>query len=127
MFKQEKCFKKKKYENFHETFQDVQFANTPWAKLLAISHGVVNQVCCRVCTTIEGNERFLVAKLDSVYKYARRKKAKENYLGMAKGTIKYCKKIMHQKNETLYATSLHNNVVHQLDLGEIGKNKKKRV
>jgi hypothetical protein len=31
---------------------------------------------------------------------------------------------MHQKNEVLYATNLHNNVVHQLDLGEIGEKKK---
>jgi hypothetical protein len=40
-----------------------------------------------MCTTIEGRERLLVAKLDSLYKHARRKKAKENYLGMTKGTI----------------------------------------
>jgi hypothetical protein len=40
-----------------------------------------------VFTTIEGRERLLTAKLDSLYKHARRKKAKAKYLGMAKGTI----------------------------------------
>jgi hypothetical protein len=44
-----------------------------------------------------------------------------------KGTIKYCKNSMHQKNETLHATNLHSNVVQQLDLGDIGKKKKKTV
>jgi hypothetical protein len=34
---------------------------------------------------------------------------------------------MHQKNETLHVANLHSNVVHQLDLGEIGENKKKKV
>jgi hypothetical protein len=40
-----------------------------------------------MCTTIEGRERLLATKLDSLYKHAREKKAKANYLGMAKGTI----------------------------------------
>jgi hypothetical protein len=54
---------------------------------MARSDGVVNQVCCKVCITIEGRDRLLMAKLDSLYKHARRKKAKANYLGMAEGTI----------------------------------------
>jgi hypothetical protein len=66
-------------------------------------------------------------KLDSLYKHARRKKPKENHLGMLEGTIYYCKNFMHQKNETLYVANLHSNVVHQLDLGEIGEKKKKKV
>jgi hypothetical protein len=57
----------------------------------------------------------------------REKGPKQIILGMSKGTIYYCKNCMHQKNETLYATSFHSNVVHQLDLGEIGEKKKKRV
>ncbi len=55
------------------------------------SDGVVNQMCCKMCTTIEGKERLLATKLDSLYKHAGRKKAKANHLGMAEGTIYYCK------------------------------------
>jgi hypothetical protein len=46
---------------------------------------------------------------------------------MLEGTIYYCNNSMHQKNETLHVANLHSNVVHQLDLGEIGENKKKKV
>ncbi len=53
--------------------------------------GVVNQVRCKMCTTIEGKERLWATKLDSLYKNARRKKAKANHLGMAKGSIYCCK------------------------------------
>jgi hypothetical protein len=66
-------------------------------------------------------------KLDSLYKHARRKKPKENHLETLEGTIYYYKNFMHQKNETLYVATLHSNVVHQLDLVEIGEKKKKRV
>jgi hypothetical protein len=52
-------------------------------KLVVGTDGVVNQMRCKVCTTIEGKERLFAAKLDSLYKHARRKKAKANHLGMA--------------------------------------------
>jgi hypothetical protein len=45
-------------------------------ELVVGTNGVVNQMCCKVCTTIEGKERLLTTKLDSLYKHARRKKAK---------------------------------------------------
>jgi hypothetical protein len=76
-----------------------------------------------VCTTIESKEIILAAKLDSLYKLVGRKKAKTNHLGMAEGTIYYYKNFVHQKNETLYVVILYNNVVHQLDLGEIREKK----
>jgi hypothetical protein len=80
-----------------------------------------------VCTTIESKERILVVKLNSLYKHVGRRKAKTNHLGMAKGTFYYCMNFVHQKNETLYVVSLYSNVVHQLDLGEIGEKKNKKV
>jgi hypothetical protein len=46
---------------------------------------------------------------------------------MAKGIIYYYKNFVHQKNETLYVVTLYCNVVHQLDLGEIGEKKNKKV
>jgi CRISPR/Cas system CSM-associated protein Csm4 (group 5 of RAMP superfamily) len=53
-----------------------------------------------------------------------RKKAKANHLAMVQSiTVR----IFCTKNETLYATNFHNNVVHQLDLGEIKEKKKKKV
>ncbi len=58
---------------------------------MARSDCVVNQVCCKMCTTIEGKERLLATKLDSLYKHARKKKAKANHLGMVEGTIYYYK------------------------------------
>jgi hypothetical protein len=59
--------------------------------------GVVNHVCCKVCTVIEGKERILAAKLNSLCKRTRRKKAKANHLGMVEGTFYYYKNFVHQK------------------------------
>ncbi len=55
------------------------------------SDGVVNHVCYKMCTTIEGKERLLATKLDSLYKHVGRKRAKANHLGMPEGTIYYYK------------------------------------
>jgi len=79
---------------------------------MARSDGVVNQMHCKVCTTIKDRERLLATKLDSLYKHVGEKKAKANHLGMAKGTIYYCKNFVHQKNETSYVASLHNIMVY---------------
>jgi hypothetical protein len=46
---------------------------------------------------------------------------------MVEDTIYYCKNYVHQENETLYVGSFYSNVVHQLDLGEIGEKKNKKV
>ncbi len=85
---------------------------------------MVNQACCKVCTTIESKEKILTTKLDSLYKHAGRKKAKENHLGMVESAIYYCKNLVHQKNDVV---NIYNNVVHQLDFGEIREKKNKKV
>ncbi len=67
----------------------------PWAKLVAKSDGIVDQVWCKVCTTIESRERLLNAKLNSLYKHVGLKKAKIDTPRMVEGNICYYFKYVH--------------------------------
>ncbi len=65
LLKHKRCFKWKLYES-HITFQDIWLAKFPWVKSMAGSDGIVNQVCCKVCTSYESKENILATKLDSL-------------------------------------------------------------
>ncbi len=65
---------KKAYEmNMH--FQDFWVIKLPWAKSILGSNGKVVQVWCEVCSLIDGKDKLLVVKLDSLWKHAGYRKA----------------------------------------------------
>ncbi len=68
-----------------------------WVEVLAGNDGIVDQVHCKVCKTIETKERLITMKLDYLYKHDGCKKAKVDTLGMIKGMIYYCPKFAHKK------------------------------
>jgi hypothetical protein len=66
--------RKKAYEmNMH--FQDTWVVKLPWAKSILGSNGKVVQIQCNVCSLIDGENKLMVAKLDSLWKHASRCKA----------------------------------------------------
>ncbi len=67
----------------------------PWAQLVVKIDGIVDQVWCKVCTTIESRERLLNAKLNSLYEHVGLKKAKVDTPRMVKGNIYYYLKYVH--------------------------------
>ncbi len=90
LLKHKRCFKWKLYES-HITFQDIWLVKFPSVKSMAGSDGIVNQVCCKVCTFYEGKEKILATKLDSLFKHVRQKKPKVNIPKMVECTIYYCR------------------------------------
>ncbi len=57
--------RKKAYEmNMH--FQDTWVVKLSWAKSVLGSNGKVVQIWCKVCSLIDGKNKFMVAKLDSL-------------------------------------------------------------
>jgi hypothetical protein len=57
-------------------FQDVWFAKLSLAEFIIDDKGLEHQVRCKICTYVEGKEKFLVLKLDTLLKHASHKKCK---------------------------------------------------
>jgi hypothetical protein len=84
-------------------FHDVKSAKLPWAKSLVDVDGKVHQVKSKVCSNIEGKEKLLAYKLDSLWKYCGRKKTLTDVQGVCKvGEYYMNKNLVHTKNEWLY-------------------------
>ena len=66
---------KRKCYDHRRHFQDSWAAKLPWAESVVGELGIITEVRCRICTDVEGREKFLVPKLDSLYKHAGRRKA----------------------------------------------------
>jgi hypothetical protein len=50
-------------------FHNILNAKLPWAKLILGLNGKVHQVRCKICSKIEGIEKKLSLKLDSLWKH----------------------------------------------------------
>jgi hypothetical protein len=62
--------KRKKAYEMNKHIQDTWVVKLPWAICVMGSNGKVVQVCCKLCSLIEGNYKLLVANLDSLWKHA---------------------------------------------------------
>lgn len=83
-------------------FQDVWTTCLPWAKSMFDEKGQVPQVHCIVCTFVEGKEKLLAPKLDSLLKHQGYCKAKV-YVPMVDASNFYSNKdSIHVKNERCY-------------------------
>jgi hypothetical protein len=67
--------KRKKSYELNRHFQDSWAVKLQWAKAVMGADGRIIQVRCKICSDIEGREKLLVPKIDSLYKHAGRKKA----------------------------------------------------
>jgi hypothetical protein len=64
--------KRKKSYELNRHFQDSWAAKLPWAEAVVGADGRITQVRCKICSDIEGREKLLVPKIDSLYKHAGR-------------------------------------------------------
>jgi hypothetical protein len=62
----------------------------------------VSQVYCKVCLHVEGREKLLVVKIDSLWKHARRKKALTTFDRVKKGDFYFLSTNQHVKNECVF-------------------------
>ncbi len=75
-------------------------------------------VCCQVCTKIEGKEKLLVSKLDSLIKHFSKKKVKKPILGHVMGEY-YLKPRFYpcEDQEDLYNMIGKDNIIKQMHHG----------
>jgi hypothetical protein len=84
-------------------FHDVWSAKLPWAKSVVDVDGKVHQVRYNICSKIEGKEKLLAPKLDSLWKHCGRRKTLTDVQGVCKvGEYYMSKDLVHTKNEWLY-------------------------
>jgi len=77
--------KKKKEWELNQNFQEMWVAKLPWAKVVMGCDGKLNMVCCKFCNEIDGREKFMGPKFDSLQKYVGWQKCKVARLGCAMG------------------------------------------
>jgi hypothetical protein len=66
---EERRHQRREYDR-SRVFQDIWAAKLPWAKSVLGNDGRVHQVRCLVCTKIEGRDKLLTPKLDSLWKHS---------------------------------------------------------
>jgi hypothetical protein len=109
-------------------FQDIWAVKLPWAESILGADGKVHQVRCLVCTKIEGREKLLASKLDTLWKHGGRRKAHVDIPGVAqKGEFFTALDCAHLKNEVLFLATGRDTVLEQIVAGETVERKKKVV
>jgi hypothetical protein len=93
--------KRKTYE-LNRHFQDSWAAKCPWAEPVVGVDGRITQVRCKICTDVEGREKLLVPKIDSLMKHAGRRRATADMGKIKRGEYFYLGNNQHVKNERVY-------------------------
>jgi hypothetical protein len=76
MAKKDEQRKKRKLNERSRKFQDTWMTKLPWIEFVFDEKGEVQQVRCRVYTYVEGKQKLLATKLDSLLKHQSCQKAK---------------------------------------------------
>jgi hypothetical protein len=84
------------------SFKMLDNAPTTWIKFLINEKGVMHQIRCKICTSIEGKEKLLAPKLDNLLKIVGQWKCLVSQLGVYVGSYYFNKNLVHMKNEHVY-------------------------
>jgi hypothetical protein len=84
------------------SFKMLDNARTTWIKFLINEKGVMHQIRCKICTSIEGKEKLLAPKLDNLLKIVGQWKCLVSQLGVYVGSYYFNKNLVHMKNEHVY-------------------------
>lgn len=122
--------KQKRSYELRRHYQEIWVAKLPWAEAIVGEDGSLTQVKCTMCSKVEGRDKLLVAKIDNLWKHARRKKAeKEMFLGrrkVKKGEYYFISDNAHVKNEHTYFAFGKDSILQQV-IASISIEKKKLV
>ena len=94
--------KRRKNYDSNRHFQDSWAAKLPWAEAVVGVDGSITQVRCKVCSDVEGREKLLVPKIDSLYKHAGRRRALADMGKVRRGEYYYLGTNQHVKNERVF-------------------------
>ncbi|CAM6101694.1 unnamed protein product [Calypogeia fissa] len=119
--------KRKRYEQ-NQTFQSTLASQLPWAKPIPDANGDWTQVRCIVCTQVNGQDKILLAKLDTLCKHAGWKRAMVDIWTVKRGEVYHITNNEHQKNErSLLAGGVMKESVHQLlNIGALSSDVQKK-
>jgi hypothetical protein len=93
--------KQKAYE-LNRHFQESWAAKCPWAEVVVGVDRHITQVRCKICTDVEGREKLLVPKIDSLMKHAGRRRAAVDMGKVKRGEYFYLGNNQYVKNERVY-------------------------
>lgn len=99
----------------------------PWTKAVVGVDGKITQVWCKVCSDVETREKLLVPKIDSLWKYARRRKALVDMAKVKKGEYYYLGSNQHVKNKRVYHAKEEEIILKKLEAGIVMERCKKLV
>jgi len=100
---QKNLLKKMLYERTKK-FQNVSTTKLPWVKFIIDDKGLIHQVMCKICTYVEGKEKLIVPKLNSLVEHASHRKCKISMLEIDVSSYYYNKNYVHAKNECAFTT-----------------------
>jgi hypothetical protein len=106
-------------------FQNTWAGKFPWAKSMVGDDGKVHQVKCKVYNKIEGCDKLLMPKLNSLWKHVNHRKAIAPTTSVATREHYFLKTNQHVFNEHLYASISRDFMVQHIARGvmvEINKN-----
>jgi hypothetical protein len=118
--------KRKKNYKLNCHFQDFWAAKLPWAKGVVGADGRITQVYCTICIDIEGREKLLVSKINSLYKHASRRRALEDMGKVRHGEQYYLGSNQYVKNERIYFAKDGQTIVQRVMHG-VTKERKRKV
>ncbi len=116
--------KRKKIYELNRHFQDSWVAKLPWAESIMGAKGKATQIKCKVCNIIDGRNRLLVAKSNSLWKPISCRNATIISTGVVMGDIYFLKTNQHVINEKLYVQRGKNYVLKQIVEGVVMEQKK---
>ena len=83
-------------------WQDTWAARLPWVESVFGEDGKIRQVHCKICFDVEGRDKLLVPKLDSLYKHCSRRKAKTSFGKVVAGKHYFLSNNVHVRNEKFF-------------------------
>jgi hypothetical protein len=89
--------------------------------------GRISQVRCKVCTFVERRDKLLVAKIDSLWKHAGRRKALCDSAKLKKGEYYYLEQNQHIKNKQIYYARTGESILDKVAVGFTQERKKRMV
>jgi len=111
-------------------WQDSWAARLPWAESVLGEDGRIRQVRCKICSDVEGRDKLLVPKLDSLWKHCGRRKATTSFGKVKAGDYYFLSNNVHVRNEKIFfarSGKAGDTVVQQVAQGAIRERKRKMV
>jgi hypothetical protein len=118
--------RRREYEN-NRHWQDSWAARLPWAESVLGRDGRVTQVKCKVCSEVEGREKLLAPKIDSLWKHAGRRRALTSIGTVKKGDHYFLTTNQHVRNERVYFSRIGDTIAQRVAQGAVQEKKHKLV